>query len=319
MDVSITYGSAYSFMHLTSTSLFEDVLSEIDKLKSIFVLFDLSKNNKISFSNDYSDFNIHGKSLEDHFLELTNDSSAAVFLLDQLEKIIGDKKTYLGTVEIESIVEQNENNSFLYSYPFTLKFPWLNLDGKKYIYDYFDVCNLNSFNFKSGIDSRGSFTIKAIDTYEHVQFSDVFEEKLKTIRNGSFINYLNEFSHALNVLNQAFFKVSNDDSKNEDDLNTISELSKSEALNGRGLDCTRQGANKPNFTFPKIEDPKSTEKVNCEYHLKLDYNDDGERLNSNDYVRVYFGLKYNDIYKRKYIRLAYIGEHWPPKKGGKKK
>lgn len=318
MDVSLTYGSAYSFLHINNCSSFDDVINDIERLKQVFILFDFSKNNKIQFSNDYSDFKINGVSLEDNFLELTNDPSAAIYLLDCLEKAVGDKKSYLSTELMELNLRQNANNSFVYEYPFSLDVLWPSLTNKNHVYDYFDVCNFNSFNLKSGVEDAAEFVKKATNIYEHIQFSNVFEEKLSTIKNGDVLNYVNVFSHALNVLNQAFFKVSNDESRNDDDLNIISGLSKSKALRGRGLDCTRQGANKPHFTFPEIDNPQSNEIVNCEYHLKIDYADNGVRLNSSDYVRVYFGLKYNEKYDRKYIRLGYIGEHWPPRKSGKK-
>ncbi len=240
MTVSITYGSAYSFMHMNSSSSFDEVLREIENLNELFIFFDSSKNNSIEFSNDYSDYKINGKTLEDNFLELTNDPSSAIFLLDELEKTIGSKKSYLNTVQIVSNIERNENSSFAYEYPLALNSSWTCLNGKVHIYEYLDVCNENSFNFKTGINDRDEFTDKAIDTYEHIQFSSVFSDKLKTIKDGVFTDYLNEFSHALNVLNQSFFKVSNDEAKNEEDLMLISELSKSEKLRGRGLDCTRQ-------------------------------------------------------------------------------
>lgn len=232
------------------------------------------------------------------------------------------------------MLEQVKANNFQAlpnEYPYTLKHSWLDIPADLHIYTYLDVCNLNSFNFKNGLTTQKQFTDNAIKTYEHIQFHENFEAKLNTIKRGTFTDYLSEFSHALNTLNQAYFAISKDENKNNDDLIIISTLSEQQNLKGRRLACTHQAKNKPFFDFPNLQKPQiqispndnkitvyPKERVNCEYHLKLNFDDQGIKL-ANDYNRAYFGLKYCDITKRKYIKLTYIGEHWPPIKDGKKR
>lgn len=331
MSVSISYGSAYSFSSINNQLDFDSVEAEINKLQKKIEEFNDSVHNKIEFSTDYTFFLIDGFSLQDNLLEITKDENATIYLLGEIEKKIGKHKSYLDTPTMLQEVMNNDVQELPQNYPFTLQREWAGISKSLHIFSYLNTCNLNSRHFKNGVTTEKQFTEKAINIYEHIQFHENFESKLNTIIRGKFTEYLSEFSHALNTLNQSYFSISKDGSQNEHDLEIIAKISRDENLEGRSLTCTRQGKNKPFFDFPNLKikqvvtlqdgteeivHPK--ESVNCEYHLKLNFNDQGIRL-PDDYNRAYFGLKYCDITKRKYIKLAYIGEHWPPKVKGKKR
>lgn len=245
--------------------------------------------------------------------------------------MVGGNKAYLDTTQVIGAIQANTLQNLPFEYAYKLKTNWPAVAAEKHISSYFDVCNQNSFNFKNGVTTRKEFTEKAVIIYEHIQFHPQFEDKLKTIKRGTFMDYLSEFSHGLNTLNQAFFCISKNENQNQADLTAISNKSAEAALNGRKLACTRQGSEKPFFDFDDlnrgkiiedehgnktIEYPKDN--INSEYHLKLNFNDQNIKINnSDDYNRAYFAMKYCDLTDRKYIKLAYIGEHWPPKKDGK--
>ncbi|MEL0658973.1 hypothetical protein V6255_07445 [Psychromonas arctica] len=331
MLVSKSYGNAYSFSSIDNKLDFDAVELEISNLKKVIGEFSNSKNNNIEFSTDYYDLSVSTQSLENNLLDITNDTSATIHLLSEIEKAIGPNKSYLDTPTMLAQVKANNLQGFLYEYPYTLKSTWPGIPESSLIYTYRDACNHNSFNFRNGLTTPKEFTDKAILTYEHIEFHEEFEDRLNTIKRGVFSDYLSEFSHALNTLNQAYFDISKDGNQNANDLIKIQNISRHKNLQGRELACTQQAKNKPFFNFPNLQIkntrnlPNGTkvlehpiESVNCEFHLKLNFNDQNIKL-PDDYNRAYFGLKYCDITKRKYIKIAYIGEHWPPKKGGKKR
>ena len=331
MTVSKSYGSAYSFGSIDNKLNFDAVEIEIINLKNVIEQFNESEHNSIEFSTDYDVLSVNAQSLEDNLLDITQDVGATTYLLSEIEKAIGVHKSYLDTPAMLALIKANNFQVLPNEYSYTLNNCWLGISVNSHVYSYLDTCNLNSFNFKNGVTTQKQFTDKAIKIYEHIQFHKQFEAKLNTIKRGSFSDYLTEFSHALNTLNQAYFTISKDANKNDNDLITISTLSEKKDLKGRELACTPQAKNKPFFDFPNLQNPQvqtlqngdkkityPLERVNCEYHLKLNFNDQGIKL-ADDYNRAYFGLKFCQKTQRKYIKLAYIGEHWPSKKGGKKR
>ncbi|MFT6908948.1 MAG: hypothetical protein ACJAS1_005655 [Oleiphilaceae bacterium] len=333
MMASKVYGSAYTFASINKndTPTYLDVESVLSRLVKLIEFFNTSKKNSILFSTDYADVECGDQNLEFHLFDITEDPQATTYYLSEIEKIIGARKAYIDTGAMIACILENSLQNLPLEYALRIEKYWLGLDHNIHIVDYSDVCNLNSINFRNGVTTRKNFTEKANCVYEHIQFHSIFEEKLKTVKRGTFTDYLSEFSHALNTLNQAYFLISNDENKNEEDLLCISELSALEALQGRKLSCTRQGANKPRFEFDDLNNPEQIlnqhgvqevvypkEELNCEYHLKINFNDQGIKLHD-DYIRAYFALKYCDKMKRKYIKLAYIGEHWPPNEKGKKR
>jgi hypothetical protein len=299
---STVYGSSYSFAHITQESSTDDVEAAIKSLSNAIDEIGQSKYNTIEFATDTS--------LDDILLEITNDDSFAIHLSNEIEKSIGGNKSYRDSQTMVSELLAQTFQELPVIYPYTQQMQWDGLSDIKHIQSYSEVCNQNSLHFKNAITTRDSFTDKAKVVYEHIDFCSIFSDKLKTIKRGSFLDYLDQFSHALNTLNQSYHKISNDSNKNEDDLVIIRTVS---ADLGRSLACTRQGNQKPHFDFPVIGCEGEFETVDCEYHLKLNFDDQNIRLPTGYYNRVYFGLKFCEKTNRKQIKLAYIGEHWPPR------
>ncbi|MCE0555484.1 hypothetical protein [Motilimonas sp. E26] len=335
MKGSKSYASAYSFNHIdvNNTLDYDSLAAHVSDIEQVIDSFSVSKNHSLLFSTDYSEFPVNGSDLQTRLLEITGDPSAAIHFLGEFEKAIGMHKSYLDTTQIVSAIQANPLQDLPFEYAYKVNVNWPMIADKKHISSYFDLCNQNSFNFKNGVTTRAEFTEKAVITYEHIQFHPQFEDKLKTIKRGTFMDYLSEFSHGLNTLNQAFFDISKDKNRNQNDLKIISEKSAEPELKGRKLTCTRQGSEKPFFDFDDLNREEIVEdehgnkikkypkdNINAEYHLKLNFNDQSIKIdNSDDYNRAYFAMKYCDLTDRKYIKLAYIGEHWPPKKDGKKR
>lgn len=333
MEASKTYGGAYTFssINLNNAPSYAEVDKILNSLEKSIGSFEESKNNEVLFSNDYAYFQYHGQSLEYHLFDITKDPQATSYYLSEIEKIVGSHKSYLSTENMIQLIYDNDKQGLPLEYALFLDEYWPGVAIDVHVRDYADVCNLNSQNFKNGITTRSEFAEKAVCIYEHIQFHPQFESKLDTIKNGTFIDYLSEFSHALNTLNQAYFFISNEEDKNEADLLLITKLSSEPRLRGRTLMCTRQGSQKPHFDFENFKKPENKlndagelevvyplETINCEYHLKLNFNDKGIKL-PNNYNRVYFALKFCEETNRKHIKLAYIGEHWPPSSGKKKR
>jgi len=335
MKGSKSYASAYSFKHvdMANTPDFDSLVAYVSRIEQAIDMFSVSSNHTLLFSTDYSDFEVNGSDLETRLLEITGDPSAAIHFLSEFEKAIGINKAYLDTTQIVESIQANPQEALPFEYAYKIRCVWPRVSEEKQISSYTELCNQNSFNFKNGVTTRKAFTDKAKVVYEHIQFHPQFENKLQTIKRGTFMDYLSEFSHGLNTLNQASFEISKDENQNLADLQVISDKSAEPELKGRTLACTRQGANKPYFDFENLNrgevqvdgDGKEKiiyplENINSEYHLKLNFNDQGIKIQSNDdYNRAYFAMKYCDVTDKKYIKLAYIGEHWPPKNGGKKR
>ncbi|HCH1967005.1 hypothetical protein [Vibrio parahaemolyticus] len=335
MKGSKSYASAYSFKHVdvANTPDFDSLAAYVSYIEQAIDSFAVSSNHTLLFSTDYSDFKVNGSDLETRLLEITGDPSAAIHFLSEFEKAIGINKAYLDTTQIVNAIQANPQEALPFEYAYKIGFIWPGVSDEKQISSYTDLCNQNSFNFKNGVTTRKGFTDKAKIVYEHIQFHPQFEDKLQTIKRGTFMDYLSEFSHCLNTLNQASFEISKEENQNLADLQVISDKSAEPELKGRMLACTRQGANKLYFDFENLNrgevkvDSYGKEKVvypleniNSEYHLKLNFNDQGIKIQSDDdYNRAYFAMKYCDVTDKKYIKLAYIGEHWPPKKGEKKR
>lgn len=333
MEASISYGSAYTFssINLQDTPTHFEVDMALEKLGKVVANFAVSENNILLFSTDYSEYEYKGQSLELHLFDITEDPLTTSYFLSEIEKIIGANKGYIDTEAMVNCILGNNQLALPLEYGLYSNEYWPTLAENVHVKNYMDVCNINSFSFKNSIKTRNEFTKKAEIIYEHIQFHSNFEDKLKTIKNGTFTDYLSEFSHALNVLNQAYFHISIDENQNEADLGVITNLSAEALLKGRRLACTRQAKQKPHFHFKDLNNPTKTtnelgksvitypmENLNCEYHLKLNFNDQDIKL-QDDYNRAYFALKHCNKVGRKLIKLAYIGEHWPPQKDGKKR
>lgn len=324
MEASFTYGCAYSFSSINIDNMpsYIEIDDFLNSLSTSISTFQESKRNKICFSNDYATTKYYGQDLELHLFDITKDPQATSFYLSEIERLIGARKSYLDTDTIMIRLREGNGQDLPFYYALYVGVHWPEISKNNQVKNYEDVLNFNSRNFRNGILTSTDFTNRAKCIYEHIQFHPDFENKLGTIKRGTFMDYLSEFSHVLNTLNQAHFHISKAEEQNEQDLLVISGLS---GKIGRTLACTGQAKQKPHFVFDNLNSPLEkvnefgeieityvAEKINCEYHLKINHNDKNLKL-PYDYNRAYFALKYCSITNRKYIKLAYIGEHWPTK------
>jgi hypothetical protein len=302
---SITFGSPYSFPTFTD---YDQIMDIVKTLEVAISSFNVSKHNSIEFATDLFDLKINGQSLEDCLLNATNDYGVLSSLLHDIQKCIGgNTSTYRNTLSMTQEIATQNYLELPYKHPYTQGGAWIPLAGNpSYVRSYADVCNHNSRYFKNGITNTLEFTKKAELVYEHIEFHCDLAKTLDTIRLGNFSDYFDIFSHALNTLNQAYHAISNNPAANEDDLVVIREVS---GRLGRTLDCTREAKKKHTFNFPKNDNSHENEPINCEYHLKLNFDDKGNRLSGKYYNRAYFSLKSYPTEERKKIKLAHLGAH----------
>lgn len=155
-----------------------------------------------------------------------------------------------------------------------------------------------------------SFSKRAKAIFDNIDFHEDFPLTLLTVKSGDFRLYSVEFARSLKALHNAFPKLSNS-GHNPPDLNIIREET---ALAGRTMDCTPQGAAKEelcnkDFIIKGIDGRNHSKKnLNCEYHLKINFDNSGTKLDRSLYNRAYFGLPLID--GKKYIALLHLGKHY---------
>lgn len=156
----------------------------------------------------------------------------------------------------------------------------------------------------------GRFHVDNIDIFRMFVLPNDFETTLSTVKSGDFKKYSVEFTRALSALHNAFPNLT-DNGHNPPDLTKIMEES---ANAGRTMKCTPQGDSKNNLFYDfTIVDSNGKiheiQKLNCEYHLKLNFDNQGEKIPKGAKMnnRAYFGLPLIDGIK--YIALAHLGGH----------
>ncbi|MBK1888602.1 hypothetical protein Undi14_01050 [Undibacterium sp. 14-3-2] len=308
MMTSTSLGSIHSFPKFedgADATRFDEIFSKFQKgIES----FKLSQRNNLEFAKDFLEYEVSGKSLFEQLYDLANyDDSVINFWLHEIEILIGAGKSYRDTAEMLNTLLESCNDEGPYNYAFATENFWVGVSSDLHVANYFDVCSKNSKKFKFGVKNEFQFVERAKNIYEHLQFHEDFSKTLTTIKSGTYDDYLDQFSHAFNTLNQAYHLISNKPESNEEDLIVIRETS---SRLGHHLECTRQAKNKKTYCFPSDDEVGKYEEVNCEYHLKLNHNDRGQKLSPKKYNRAYFGLKYSSKYRRKIIKLAHLGEHW---------
>ncbi|MCS6192217.1 hypothetical protein [Shewanella baltica] len=301
--VSTTYASPHSFSEaINSIDSFDLVETFIEKLKSIINEFDKYDYIDILFSNDLIDFKINNiKSLSDKIEDLSNGEEQAYFYyLGEIENTLGQCQSYIDTSSCEEKILNQTYISFPYYHPFTINEKWVSLANIEHVTSSICALNLNSKYIKTNIKDTTDFVKKATDIYGDLIFHPLLPDTISDLKFGNYTQYIDCFCHALNTLNQAYNIISNDADKNLDDLILISTVSAN--LGPRTLPCTRQAKNKVEYKFGDDE-------INCEYHLKLNFNDLGKKLPNKYYNRIYFGLKFNFKKRKKDIYVAHIGKH----------
>jgi len=172
-----------------------------------------------------------------------------------------------------------------------------------------DVFNFNYLNLGLYPISLESFCERAKKIFNGLFYHSDFDLTLLSVIDGDFKIYSIEFARALLALHLSIPKLTNQ-GFNVPDLTIIKNET---ALAGRTMACTAQGRNKRSMIANrfKITDSEGTDheilNLNCEYHLKINFDNKGNKISRNRYNRAYFGLPL--INGKKYIALLHLGCH----------
>ncbi|ADZ90204.1 hypothetical protein [Marinomonas mediterranea] len=311
-DAAKVYLSLYSVDCLSSATRYEDVDNIVACLKETLTLYDRSKNVHIECPNDLFEFGDIGSSLGDRLLDILDDNwDYYLFYLAEINKIVlGYVKHNNTECLIFLIKNQLIDLPRHYAFVISNKYQWPDIVMDQHTTSWKDTLNKNSKFISDSNGNVDNFIAWSEMNYEYIDFHPDLKNTLSTIQVGTYIDYQSQLSHCLNTLNQSYHLISNDPNKNQEDLNVISAYSHTL---GNSLSCTRQAKNKVSAIFspPPLVASSEFEEINCEYHLKIDTDDNGNRIphGKGNPVRVYFGLKTYKEYERKQIKLAHMGKH----------
>ena len=177
-----------------------------------------------------------------------------------------------------------------------------------------ELDKLNYYNLGNFPINEASFSSRAQMIFDDIKYHSDFVSTLSTVKNGNFKVYSIEFARALKTLNNAFSKLTN----NGHNLPDLDIIKRESAAAGRTMSCTGQGKNKSglcnsDFDIIITQEDKTNKmfelkKLNCEYHLKINFDNNGVKVHRNHYNRAYFGLPILD--GKKYIALLHLGCHY---------
>ena len=311
MNIAKIHITRHSLLNnITTLNTTDDIECLIDKLETKLKKYAYSKNIIINCPIDLFDYSIDNINLEDKLLEaVNNDFITFEYYFSNLEKIITQYVKYDDTDRIMSLINEQGTLDFPRHYAFCIEptSQWPNIELNLHTYSWENTLKLNSDFIAQHHTGVTQFISWSKKNYEFLDFHDDIEDTLHSIKIGDYTNYKQLVSHALNCLNQSYHFISNDPQKNQDDLNVISEYTQ---RIGRSLSCSRQGSTKLHWDFFNTNSNEN-ETINCEYHLKINWDDCGNKIprgNGNP-VRIYFGLKSYPGFERKQIKIAHIGKH----------
>ncbi|MDE8740380.1 hypothetical protein PZA20_00860 [Pectobacterium polaris] len=306
------YITRYTCSSLSIGSKYDDIVLITQKLTDVILEYANSKNIHVQCAKDFLEYKPHddSMSLEEIIFEIAKDDlSFFSHYLSMFEIAISSVLSNIPSSAYEKSLTEPRGNTFPLNYSLTIDdILWPGKSESMHTKNWKDTLKKNSFFIAQNNKNKDDFIKLSEKNYDNLVFHKDIVNTLDTIIKGTYKDYVFIISDSLNALNQCYHFISKDPNKNQEDLNLISAYT---ANIGKQLACTRQGSKKPMFDFP-INDSKGakSESINCEYHLKINWNDSGKRLESTKLVRVYFALKYDDILERKSIKVAYIGRHW---------
>lgn len=142
-------------------------------------------------------------------------------------------------------------------------------------------------------DSNIDYARRCTNLFDKIKFSYDFHETLSTLGNGQgIISYAEEITKVISTLN----RINPETREIKKVMHWIHEES--------GFECSEQGKDKTHL-FPKVTlDDDSEEKINCEFHIKINTRNDGGHI---EYSRLYFGLM--PYGQRKYSYIHHCGKH----------
>ena len=145
--------------------------------------------------------------------------------------------------------------------------------------------------------------------FDNLEFHPDISDTLKTIKSETFKEHTFQIVQGLQTLKYSQDTLPPSTSNNDADLIKISEWSSKFGVTS--LSCTKQGKNKPKYDFCLGNIRKNTP-INCEFHLKLNFNNSGIKIEERDdsgrmYNRLYFGIHMHHGIKK--LLVAHIGKH----------
>ncbi|MBD8216263.1 hypothetical protein [Erwinia persicina] len=304
------YITRYTCSSLSVNNTFDDIVALTDTLKSIVSDYSYSRNIHVECAKDFLDYKSPSDvlSLEEIIFQIAQeDLSIFTHYYDMFEKAISNVKSNIASSFYEDSLSGVIPKTFPRLYPLTIDgIPWPGKSIDIHTSNWKDTLKKNSMFIAENNKNKEEFINWSKDNYDNIVFHKDIKDTLDSIIQGTYQDYKFIISDSLNALNQCYHFISKDPNKNQEDLNFISSYTSNI---GKQLACTRQGSNKPMFSFP-IDDAEGNELVNCEYHLKINWDDSGRRLQSVNLVRIYFALKFHEPTGRKKIKVASIGKHF---------
>jgi hypothetical protein len=299
--------SSYSF-DISNSS---DITSIENSINHVINFIDsVPAYNDISVTKDILQFKMGEETLDDILFEAAGmQNDIYQHYLNEFEKSISSNKSNIATEEVLETVNEGPcfRGGFASVYYQTQQ--WPSIQATIHVSSQSNVYELNCLNLERYPLSNINFTARAELLFNNINFHSKFSETLLTVKSGKFEDYTVEFVRAIRALHNAVPKLTAR-GHNPPDLLTISSES---GILGRTMSCTPQGKNKSglNYSFDiYLEKEGKFEEVNmsCEYHLKINFDNTGEKINSDFYNRAYFGLPL--IEGRKRITLAFMGKHY---------
>ncbi|EKO3407992.1 hypothetical protein R1U54_000182 [Vibrio fluvialis] len=308
MNVANIFITGYS-LNLTEISTEEDFNDALDQLENFFE--NGATYNNVEVCNDYLTYDLGGETLRDLIYEISGFSDPQYTeLLKELSYVVrGKVQNTLSDVALASSgAGPVWNGEFIGFYSQGKIIPLVL--NELIVTNSDSLFELNYKNLGVYPISEKSFSDRAQLIFDNISYHHNFESTLSTVVSGDFKSYSIEFARSLKILHDSFPKLTSK-GHNPPDLDIIRCES---GIAGRAMDCTVQGSNKAllcNKSFDiKLIDGKQHHiaSLNCEYHLKINHDNNGKRLSKRFYNRAYFGLPL--INGKKYIALYHLGKHY---------
>lgn len=308
MIVNNVFVTGYS-LDIIGTSLYSDFDGALDKLDDF--ICETPTYNNIEVCSDFLTYKFGVETLQDLLYEIAEYSDPLYTeMLKELNHVIKDNKAGTDTeVALSSSgLGLAWKGGFIGYYSQGKTIP--TVDVKLIIDDSSALAELNYRNLEDFPINEKSFSDRSKLIFNNITFHKDFSSTLSTVKSGDFKLYSVEFTRAMKTLHNAFPKLTNK-GHNPPDLITIRDESHKA---GRTMGCTVQGKNKKYLCDKDFEVDTldgSTHKIsnlNCEFHLKVNYDNSGKKLAGKFYNRAYFGLPL--IKGKKYIALLHLGKHY---------
>ncbi|MFH0270564.1 hypothetical protein [Vibrio jasicida] len=306
MNVNNVFVTGYSF-NLSSSSSYIEYQSALDDLDSFIGI--IPKYNNLEFCQDFLTYDLGGESFDDILYEVSNyNDPLYTEMIKELNELTQGKKKGAFTDVVISCSGYGTvwNGEFISYYGQGKLIP--NVHADLVVDCQSSLYALNYKNLGYYPISENSFAERAQLIFNNISYHKDFHLTLATVKSGNFKLYSVEFARTLETLHNAFPKLTSR-GHYEPDLNIIKTES---GISGRTMDCTVQGSNKSalkkDFSIKTLDGNISVHNnLNCEYHLKVNFDNNGRKLQSGFYNRAYFGLPL--ISGTKYIALMHLGKH----------